>query len=51
MRRMPKKKPPDPDEKPQHERFKDTAREHGAKDARAFEDAFGKAVPVKNPKP
>lgn len=42
---MPKKSAPDPNEKPQHERFKEAAREHGAKDAKAFERAFVKIVP------
>lgn len=46
---MPKKKAPDPNEKPQHERFKEAAREHGATDAKEFERAFGKAVPPKKP--
>lgn len=47
---MPKKNPPKPDEKPQHERFKEAAREHGAdKNAEAFERAFGKIVPPKKP--
>lgn len=45
---MPKKKPPDPNEKPQHERFKEAAREIGADESgKAFEGAFGKIVPPK----
>lgn len=45
---MPKKKPADPNEKPQHERFKEAAKELGAdKNAEAFERAFGKIVPPK----
>lgn len=48
---MPKKKPADPNEKPQHERFKEAAKELGAdKDAKAFEKAFGTAVPPAKPK-
>lgn len=47
---MPKKKPGAPNEKPQHERFKETAREIGAKDAKAFEQVFGKIVPPVKPK-
>jgi hypothetical protein len=48
---MPKKKPPDPNEKPQHERFKELARETGAdKNPGAFDEAFGKIVPAKSPK-
>lgn len=47
---MPKKKPPDPNEKPQHERFKEAAREIGAdKNPEAFERAFGKIVPPAKP--
>jgi len=42
---MPKKKPPDPNEKPQHERFKEAAKKIGATDEEAFERAFGKIVP------
>lgn len=43
---MPKKKV-DPKDTPeaQHKRFKELAREVGAKDDKAFEKAFGKAVP------
>lgn len=44
---MPKKKPPTPDEKPQHERFKEAAKKIGANDEKAFENAFGKIVPPK----
>jgi hypothetical protein len=44
---MPKKKAPPEDPKKQHERFKETAREVGANDAKAFERAFEKAVPPK----
>jgi hypothetical protein len=47
---MPKKKPPAPNEKPQHERFKDAARKIGASDEKAFERAFGKIVPPVKPK-
>lgn len=47
---MPKKSPPDPNEKPQHERFKEVAREHGADESgEKFEQAFGKIVPPKKP--
>lgn len=45
---MPKKKTPDEDPEKQHERFKETAREHGADESgKAFEKAFGKIVPTK----
>lgn len=45
---MPKKKPADPNEKPQHERFKDAARELGADETgEKLERAFGKIVPPK----
>lgn len=48
---MPKKNPPDPNEKPQHERFKEAAREHGADESgKAFERAFKKVVPPAKPK-
>lgn len=48
---MPKKAPPDPNEKPQHERFKELARETGAdKNSGAFDKAFGKVVPPIKPK-
>lgn len=48
---MPKKKAPDPNEKPQHERFKEAARELGAdKNSEAFERAFGKVVPPIKPR-
>lgn len=48
---MPKKKPADPNEKPQHERFKELARETGAnRNAGAFEKAFDKVVPPAKPK-
>ena len=47
---MPKKKPPDPNEKPQHERFKEAAREVGADESpENFERAFGKIVPPVTP--
>lgn len=47
---MPKKKPADPNEKPQHERFKETAREHGTDESgKEFERAFGKIVPPAKP--
>lgn len=43
---MPKKKPADPNEKPQHERFKEAAKEIGADTSgKAFERAFEKIVP------
>ena len=46
---MPKKKPADPNKKPQHERFKEAAREIGADESSAkFEEVFGKIVPAKN---
>jgi hypothetical protein len=48
---MPKKSPPKPDEKPQHERFKEAAREHGADESgKKFERAFGKIVPPVKPR-
>lgn len=48
---MPKKNPPDPNEKPQHDRFKEAAREIGADESgKAFEKAFGKIVPPKRDK-
>ena len=48
---MPAKKPADPNEKPQHERFKELARETGAnRNADAFEKAFEKIVPPAKPK-
>lgn len=48
---MPKKSPPDPNEKPQHERFKEAAKEIGAdKNPEAFERAFGKIVPPVKPR-
>lgn len=47
---MPAKKPPDPNEKPQHERFEELAREVGADESgEKFERAFGKIVPPSNP--
>lgn len=46
---MPKKAPPNPDEKPQRDRFIDFAREHGAdKDAEALDRNFKKVA--KQPK-
>lgn len=43
---MPKKKNPEEDPKTQHERFKETAREHEADESgKAFESAFKKIVP------
>lgn len=43
---MPKKSPRPKDEKPQHERFKEAARELGADESgEKFERAFGKIVP------
>ena len=48
---MPKKKPTDPNEKPQHERFKEAARETGAdQNPEAFERAFGRVVPPAKPR-
>ncbi len=47
---MPKKKAPPEDPAKQHERFKETAREIGATDAKAFEQTFGKIVPPVKPK-
>jgi hypothetical protein len=45
---MPKKKDPPEDPAKQHERFKETAREHGADESgKEFERAFGKIVPAK----
>lgn len=49
---MPKKKPSDPKERPQHERFKELARKVGAnKSGAAFDKAFKAAVPAKRGKP
>lgn len=49
---MPKKKPRSPQEKPQHQRFKELARKVGAqKDNAAFDKAFKAAVPAKRGKP
>jgi hypothetical protein len=43
---MPKKKTPDPSEKPQRERFIEAAREHGVDETgEEFERAFKKIVP------
>lgn len=49
---MPKKNPPPPsNEKPQHERFKEVAREIGAdENAEAFERTCGRIVPPVKPK-
>lgn len=48
---MPAKKPPPKDEKPQHERFKEAAKEIGADESGAeFERAFGKIVAPVKPK-
>lgn len=48
---MPKRKPSDPKEKPQHERFKELAREVGADESsKAFEKVFGQVVPPKKAK-
>jgi hypothetical protein len=45
---MPKKKPADPSEKPQRERFIEAAREHGVDETgEEFERAFRKIVPPK----
>ena len=47
---MPKKKPPDPGEKPQKQKFIDTARELGVDESGAeFERALGKIAPTKKP--
>ena len=46
---MPKKKPPDPKEKPQKERFIEAAKEAGVDDA-AFERAIKKVAAPKKPK-
>lgn len=47
---MPKRKPPDPKEKPQHERFKEAAREIEADESgKKFEEAFGRIVPPVKP--
>jgi hypothetical protein len=47
---MPRKKPPDPGEKSQRERFIETARELEADETgEAFERAFNKIVPPKRP--
>lgn len=45
---MPKKNPPPKDEKPQSERFKEFAREHGATDPKRLEKVFPKVA--KQPK-
>lgn len=48
---MPKKKPADAKEKPQHERFKELARKVGAaSNAKKFQRVFEKAVPAKKGK-
>jgi len=45
---MPKKKPPDPNEKPQKQRFIETARKLGVDETGAeFERAFEKIAPPK----
>lgn len=45
---MPKKKPPDPNEKPQRERFIEAAREVGVDESgEEFERAFRRIVPPK----
>lgn len=47
---MPKKKAPPEDPAKQHERFKETAREHGANESgEKFERTFEKIVPPKKP--
>ena len=48
---MPARKPPQPDEKPQRERFLEAAREHGtSEDPEVFERVFAKVVkPTKPP--
>jgi len=46
---MPAKKPRPKDEKPQRERFIETANDLGANDKSAFERAFKKAVPPRAP--
>lgn len=48
---MPKKSPSPKGEKPQHDRFKEAAKEVGADETgREFERAFKKIVPPKKPK-
>lgn len=48
MNGMPKPKPPTKDEKPQKERFIETAKEVGADESpQEFERAFEKIVPAK----
>lgn len=46
---MAKKKPPDPQEKPQKDRFIEAAKEAGV-DTEAFERALEKVAPPKKPK-
>jgi hypothetical protein len=49
---MPARKPPQPDEKPQRERFKETAREIGAsEDPEEFEWAFAEVMRKVTPPP
>jgi len=49
---MPKRKPPDPNEKPQRERFIETAREFGADESgRKFDRAIRKLIPERRAKP
>jgi hypothetical protein len=46
---MPAKNPPPKDEKPQKQRFIDTAREHGADETgRKFDKAIEKILPAKS---
>lgn len=48
---MPKKKPPDPNEKPQKDRFIEKAKELGVDESGAeYERALGRVAPPKNPK-
>jgi len=47
---MPAKKPPKKGDKPQAERFKESAKNAGGIDADAFEKAMGKIAPPRKPK-
>lgn len=47
---MPAKKPPDPKQKPQKQRFIEAAKAAGGIDEDAFENAVGKVTPPKKPK-
>ena len=49
---MPARKPPPPDEKPQRERFIETAREIGAsEDPEEFERVFGQVMRTRGARP